>query len=149
MLKNSVQHGKSGGMELSRTVSGNNSSVTGGGVMAQHRLGALIHDSEYVPGGSTTSALVWLTAQHRRQSYRSTLGVIIDGRTCVLPKYLKVLFITSLHCDMNVIKECWDLANLLVSELKDDACFHTVIIYIPFVVNCGRMQKSLHYISIK
>lgn len=41
MLKNSVQHGKSGGMEVSRTVSGNNSSVTGGGVMAQHRLGAL------------------------------------------------------------------------------------------------------------
>lgn len=144
-----MQYGKSAGMEVSRTVSGNDSGVIGcvcGGVMAKHRLGGPepTHDSEYVSGGSSTSALVWLTARHRGQLYRSTLGGIMDGRACVLPKHLKILFITPLYCHLNAVKECWDLNNLLVSELKVDACFHTAIIYIPLVVNCGRMQKRLH-----
>lgn len=34
MLKNTVQYRKSGGMEVSRTVSGNDSSVIDGGLMA-------------------------------------------------------------------------------------------------------------------
>lgn len=111
MLKNTVQYGKSAGMEVSRTVSGNDSGVIGcvcGGVMAKHRLGGPepTHDSEYVSGGSSTSALVWLTARHRGQLYRSTLGGIMDGRACVLPKHLKILFITPLYCHLNAVKEC-------------------------------------------
>lgn len=48
MLKNTEQYVKSGGMEISRTVSGNDGSVGGGGVMAQHRLRGPgpTHDSE-------------------------------------------------------------------------------------------------------
>lgn len=63
MLRSTVPYGKSGGMEVSGTVSGDDS-VTGGGVMAQRRLGnpEPTHDSEYVSAGGTSSALVWLTA---------------------------------------------------------------------------------------
>lgn len=148
-MMGAMQYGRSGGMEVSRAVNGNDSSVIGGGLMAQHKRGGpdLTHDSEYVSGCSATSALVWSTAQHRGQPYRSTLGGKIDGRACVLPKYLKILFITLLYCDLNVIKECQNLNNLLISELKDDVCFHTAIIYISLVVNCGRMQKRLHKIK--
>lgn len=92
MLKNTEQYVKSGGREISRTVSGNDSGVGGSGVMAQHRLGGPgpTHVSECVSGGSTTSALVWLSTQDRGQPYRSTLLYIMDGRACVLPKYFKV-----------------------------------------------------------
>ena len=60
MLESTVHYGKSGGMEGPRPVSGNDSSVIGGGVMAEHGQGGPepTHDSEYVSGGSTTSALV-------------------------------------------------------------------------------------------
>lgn len=92
MLKNTEQYVKSGGRETSRTVSGNDSSVGSGEVMAQHRLRGpgLAHGSQSVSGGSTTSVLVWLSTQDREQPYRSTLGGIMHGRACVLPKYLKV-----------------------------------------------------------
>lgn len=60
MLKNTEQYVKSGGREISRRVSGNDSSVSGGRVMAQQRLRRPrpTHDSECASGGSTTSALV-------------------------------------------------------------------------------------------
>lgn len=97
-MMGAMQYGRSGGMEVSRAASGIDSSVIGGGVMAQHKRGGPdpTQDSEYVSGCSATSALEWLTAQHRGQPYRSTLGGIIDGRARVLPKCLKVLFITLL-----------------------------------------------------
>lgn len=92
VLKNTEQYVKSGGREITRTVSGNDSSVSGGGVMAQHRLRGPgpTHGSECVSGGSTTSALVWLSTQGGGQPHRSTLGNIMDGTVCILPKYLKV-----------------------------------------------------------
>lgn len=92
MLKNTEQYVKSGGREISRTVSGSYSSVSGGGVVAQHRLRGPgpTHGSECASGGSTTSALLWLSTQHRGQPYRNTLGAIMNGTASVLPKYLKV-----------------------------------------------------------
>lgn len=67
MLKHTEQYVKSGGREISRTESGNDSSVGGGGAMAQHRLRdpGPAHGSECVSGGSTTSALVWLSTQDK------------------------------------------------------------------------------------
>ena len=64
MLKNTVQYGKSGGMKVSRTESGNDSSVIGGGMMAQHRLGALSQLMILSMFLQVAQPLLWCGKQH-------------------------------------------------------------------------------------